>query len=59
MAARTRSNSFAVKAVLTCAIQFAGRTTGQGDSTALLAATQNMDWLPLVIRLRCRRHIRL
>jgi hypothetical protein len=38
MLARARSNSFLVKAALTRAVQFAGRSTGQGDNKALNAS---------------------
>ena len=37
MLTRTRSNSFAVRGELTRTVQFAGRSTGQGDSNALTA----------------------
>ena len=38
MLTRTRSNSFLVKGALTRAVQFAGRSAGQGDNKALIAA---------------------
>ena len=39
MLTRTRSSSFAVKGALTRAVQFAGRSTGQGDNKALIASS--------------------
>jgi hypothetical protein len=38
MLTRTRSNSFVVKGAFTRAVQFAGRSTGQGDNKALIAS---------------------
>ena len=38
MLTRTRSNSFVVRGALTRAVQFAGRSTGQGDNNALIAS---------------------
>ena len=39
MLTRTRSSSFAVNGALTRAVQFAGRSTGQGDNKALIASS--------------------
>jgi hypothetical protein len=38
MLIRTWSKSFVVKEAFTRAVQFAGRSTGQGDSNALIAS---------------------
>ena len=38
MLTRTRSSSFVVNGALTRAVQFAGRSTGQGDNKALIAS---------------------
>jgi hypothetical protein len=42
MLTRTGSNSFVVKRALTRAVRFAGRSTGQGDSSALIASMPHL-----------------
>jgi hypothetical protein len=47
MLSRSRSNSFAVNGVLTRAVQFAGRSTGQDDNKPLIASSpRTLDQRP-------------
>jgi hypothetical protein len=43
MLTRTRSDSFEVKGAVTRAVQFTGRSTGQGDNNALIASVPRVE----------------